>query len=381
MLVGRMGAGRSRVVEREERRADFYISLASGMIIWLREKGDGCMKPYEELTERGQSRRLRQLAKRGLAEYDVQVQEMRLEHHGHNTTYRIDNESGRYVLRISRPDWRTREQIRSEATWLAAIRRDTDLVVPKPERNADGDLVTTAGAEGVPEVRHCVLFRWVGGQRYRERLSPVAMERVGRFTAKLHNHVVDVFEPPPDFDRPSVQWGTEEKPGDIWSVMEEGMERGASIIAPADLATYTLARHHLQVAMQALDRDPTVYNLIHADLHLNNCLFHKGKVHAIDFDDCGWGHFLYDLAVTQWYFQGRPEYEELCAAHLDGYREVRPLSEEEETLLPLFSAARTLMIGMYYAARVDRPRLREEAPQVVARCAAMLRDYLGPRAV
>lgn len=339
------------------------------------------MKPYEELTERGQTRRLRQLAEHALADYGVPVQEMQLEHHGHNTTYRIDSENERYVLRINRPGWRKREQIRSEAVWLAAIRQDTNLVVPEPVANDAGELVTTAGARGVPEARHCVLFRWVDGQRYRERVSSVALERVGRFTAHLHNHVVDTFEPPPDFDRPSVQWGTEEEPGDIRNVMEEGIEQGASIIAPEDLATYTLARHHLQEAMQAPDRDSTVYNLIHADLHLNNCLFYKGKVHAIDFDDCGWGHFLYDLAVTQWYFQGRPEYQELCSAHLKGYRDVRQLSEEEEAMLPIFSAARTLMIGMYFASRADRPRLRKRAPQVVARCAAMLRDYLGPQAV
>ena len=321
------------------------------------------------------------MAEHALADYDVEVGKMQLEHHGHNTTYRIDNDDGRYVLRISRPGWRTQEEIRSEATWLRAIRRDTELVVPKPVPNGEGDLVTTADARGVPEARHCVLFRWVGGQRYRDRLSPVAMERIGRFTARLHTYVIETFEPPPDFQRPSVQWGTEEEPGDLQSVMREGMEQGASITAPEDLATYTLARHHLQEAMQALDRDPTMYNLIHADLHLNNCLFHKGKVHAIDFDDCGWGHFLYDLAVTQWYFQGRQEYGELCAAHLKGYREVRPLSEDEEAMLPLFSAARTLLIGMYFASRSDRPRLRERAPQVVARCAAMLRDYLGPQAV
>ena len=339
------------------------------------------MKPFDELTDRGQTRRLRRLAERALAGYEVPVGEMRLEHHGHNTTYRIDNESGRYVLRISRPGWRTREQIRSEAVWLAAIRRDTELVVPEPLTSNAGELVTTAEARGVPGARHCVLFRWVGGQRYRERVSPVALERVGRFTGHLHNYVVEAFEPPPDFDRPSVQWGTEEEPGDMRKVMEEGMQRGASIIAPEDLATYTLARHHLQEAMQALNRDSTVYNLIHADLHLNNCLFYKGNVHAIDFDDCGWGHFLYELAVTQWYFQGRPEYRELCTAHLKGYREVRPLSPEEEAMLPLFSAARTLLIGMYFASRADNARLRERAPQVVARCAAMLRDYLGPQAV
>ena len=29
-----------------------------------------------------------------------------------------------------------------------------------------------------------------------------------------------------------------------------------------------------------------------------NYLFHGGEVRLIDFGDCGWGHYLYDLAVT-----------------------------------------------------------------------------------
>lgn len=35
--------------------------------------------------------------------------------------------------------------------------------------------------------------------------------------------------------------------------------------------------------------------LIHGDLHQENYLFCRGAVGAIDFDDCGYGHFLCQL--------------------------------------------------------------------------------------
>ena len=44
----------------------------------------------------------------------------------------------------------------------------------------------------------------------------------------------------------------------------------------------------------------TATGLIHADLHYENFLFHDGVARAIDFDDCGWGFYLYDVAVTLW---------------------------------------------------------------------------------
>ena len=344
------------------------------------------MKQFSELTQPGQIRRLRRLAEGALAAYDLPTWEMAAEHHGHNTTFRLDTADGRYMLRINQPGWRSAAQIRSEALWLAAIRRDTELVVPRPVRNRAGELPTRAGAAGVPEERYCLLFDWVEGQFYRKRISPIALTRVGRFAAHLHNYVQHQFRPPAGFLRPSVQWETVEEgkgevPGDMERVVEQGLAAGVEVITPEDLATFTMARHYLREELEALPRTPDFYNLIHADLHQNNYLFHRREVRAIDFDDCGWGHFLYDIAVTHWHLQDRPDFADLRQAHLDGYREVRPLSQDEEALLPTFMAARTLLLAMYLASRTDHPRFRDYAPAFVARSAANLRLYLQDKMV
>ena len=60
---------------------------------------------------------------------------------------------------------------------------------------------------------------------------------------------------------------------------------------------------------------------------------------------------------------------------------MRPLSEDEEALIPTFLAARTLMIAMYLASRKDNPRLWKMAPAIVSRSAANLRLYLQDRMV
>ena len=43
---------------------------------------------------------------------------------------------------------------------------------------------------------------------------------------------------------------------------------------------------------------PDTFGLIHADIHQKNYLFCDGQLRLIDFDDSGWGHYLYDFAVT-----------------------------------------------------------------------------------
>lgn len=334
------------------------------------------MQPFNEASHRAQVLRLRNLAEDALSHYDLDVQSFSTLLHLENTTFRVETNDNTYTLRINRPNHRIEAEIRSEAVWIKALKDDTDLVVPEPVTNSDGNFVTTGTAEGVPEARFCVLFKWVEGQFYRERLSPVALERVGRFTAHLHNHAT-TFEPPDGFTRPHVEFGSEDEPGEMIRLLHKGFEDGAAIIAPHDLATFTLARHRLHERIDAVGEARDVFGIIHADLHHGNLLFESENVHAIDFDDCGWGHFLYDLAVTQWYLQARPDFAELCQAHIDGYRAVRSLPDEQIALLPTFRAARTLLMAVYMAGRADNPKLRDRAPQFVAHCARVLRDFIA----
>ncbi len=119
--------------------------------------------------------------------------------------------------------------------------------------------------------------------------------------------------------------------------------------------------------MQELCIAPDVFGLIHADLHSSNYLFHGKEVRAIDFEDCGRGYYLYDLAVTidelEAEFADRAP--ELRAALLRGYRHVRPLSEGHEALLDLFVAMRLAELVRWYGS-TDNAALRPSAAMLLA---------------
>ena len=98
-----------------------------------------------------------------------------------------------------------------------------------------------------------------------------------------------------------------------------------------------------------------MFGLIHSDLHQENYLFHRGRVRAIDFDDCGWGHFVYDLAVTLSELQHLPDSAALRAGLLRGYRAVRPLPAEHERYLEVFHALRVLKLTLWFLEQRDHP--------------------------
>ncbi len=103
-----------------------------------------------------------------------------------------------------------------------------------------------------------------------------------------------------------------------------------------------------------------VFGLIHGDLIFPNVLFHRGQARPIDFDDCGFGYFLYDMAILLDRIEMRPDYRVLRAALLDGYRQVRPLTGEQEAYLDLFLLARWVFLGVCF---LSRPEFRDYAPR------------------
>jgi hypothetical protein len=158
--------------------------------------------------------------------------------------------------------------------WLAAVREDTPLMVPKPLANHAGALVTRVEASDVPEARDCVVFHWVDGRFYRSKLGPGALEQVGGFMAHLHNHVQS-FDFPEGFVRPNL-----ELDGEVGRIVQHGLKHGRELLSDEMCNDIARVVDVIRPTIDSIGKDPTVYNLVHADLHQGNYLFsalRKGK--------------------------------------------------------------------------------------------------------
>jgi Ser/Thr protein kinase RdoA (MazF antagonist) len=311
------------------------------------------VKNFDELTDAGRVRRLRGVAEAVLRQYDVRPTSVLPIREGECMTFRVQaqNEPGgaeQFVLRIHTPGYQTAATIHSELIWLAALRGE-GLQVPAPVPNQAGNWVTVAAVAGVPEPRSCDLLRWQDGRGCNTRMTEAAFGRVGRFIARIHRHS-EGFVPPPGFTR--QRWDGEHLFG---RPVGEGLRAVEPHLSRDEFAVVQRVVERDRQARAALGEGRDVFGLIHADFHHGNYFFHGGEVRAIDFDDCGFGHYLYDLAVSLSTSRGWPNYPALRAALLAGYRDVRPLPAEHEEQLPALMAARSLSLMVWRVIRWHRP--------------------------
>lgn len=197
--------------------------------------------------------------------------------------------------------------------------------------------------------------------------------------AHLQNHA-SRWGPPPGFTRGRVDWPIDAArrlpdpfaPEVVTYV--HALVANTLMGAEAEQVTAVLAR--VRASEQALGQGPDAFGLIHADLHYGNLLFARSTVRAIDFDDCGFGPYLYDLAVMLSAILDWAEYPALRAGLLAGYRRVRPLPVEDEGHLDTFIALRRVQDALWMLESRKHPAIGDdweaEARQAMAPLAALL---------
>jgi len=218
-----------------------------------------------------------------------------------------------------------------------------------------------------------VLMRWLDGRFSDRCLTPAQLRRVGALEAHLHDHA-ESWAPPPGFQRPRVDTVTDA--GKIASIAgsaaasfpgdhptrddAERCLRLVEALISADAAALVAdALDLVRETTRRLAQTPGSFGLIHGDLHSENFLFHDGAVRAIDFDDCGWGFHLYDLAVTLWELEERPRYCELRDALLDAYAERRALPHDHTTHLQALFALRRMQMLTWALESRRHPAFRD----------------------
>jgi Ser/Thr protein kinase RdoA (MazF antagonist) len=305
------------------------------------------VQAYDTLGFRGQVGRQRRLAGAALARYGIAATRVVLLAHMENTTFRVEADDGaRYLLRIHRTTGspfqppRRAVEVRSELIWLRALADEAGLAVPDPVPALDGSPVTLVAVEGVPRPRICALFRWAEGRFLDAGLRPSHLERVGAFIARLHDHASG-FSPPAEFAR----WRRYNVSGAVgaYVVRTVGEHCGPGAVAIVETVIDLVRQMERE-----LGEGPEAFGLIHGDLHQENFLFERGRVRAIDFDDCGWGHYLYDLAVALSELRWRPDYDARRAGLLRGYLTVRPLPVAAERHLEIFHGLRLLQLMLWF---------------------------------
>src|SRR5580693_7110654 len=247
--------------------------------------------------------RVTRLAQRALAAYGCHpAAEVRLLNVSENATYLVeDPDAGRSVLRVHRLVYHSDAEIASELTWMDALRAEAGVRTPRVIAATDGRRVVTVTDEAGGQQRSVVRFEFLPGTEPVDD-SVEHFAELGEITARMHRHARQ-WARPADFTR--FVWGYDE----------------------------------------AFGTGPDRYGLIHADTRLANLLVDDGgRVSVIDFDDSGFGWYLYDVGTSVSFFEHEPQVPGLIDAWLTGYRREAELSAADEAEIWTFILFRRLLL-------------------------------------
>lgn len=291
------------------------------------------------------------------------------------------------IMRVHRLDYATMNSIRTELCWLKDLKRDTDLSLAEPIPMLDGELVATIETKELEEKRHVVCFSFasgkppvdssdgngdvsdliaridripdaitiptfraasvltdfIGGMQNKTALTEEDRKMyrmVGEIMAKIHRQSRQ-WKRPDYYER--MEWGFDGTFGS-WNNFYGATYADPKWLSSKDIAVLDDAKELIRRRLALYGERPDRYGMIHSDLRTANLLKDGDTITVLDFDDCGMGWYMYDVAGAVALMEHRADLQEIVQEILDGYETIRPLSEEDKEEIPTFIMMRR--IGM-----------------------------------
>ncbi|MGW4640365.1 phosphotransferase enzyme family protein [Sphaerisporangium sp. NPDC004334] len=322
--------------------------------------------------------RVERVARRALRRYDVGPDaEVTLINVSENATFLVADAGRRLILRVHRLGYHSRQAIASELDWLTALREEAGVPTPRVVPALDGSRVVGVADPGAAP-RDCVMFAHVPGAEPAEHRLGEHFGPLGAITARMHLHARR-WRRPASFTR--FHWDEDAAfgPRPRWGRWQDGAGVGRE-----EHAVLGRLEAALRDRLTRFGKGPERYGLIHADLRLANLLVggaasggraataappggagHPGEstagaavpspdarpvdpgtagVTVIDFDDCGFGWYLYDLGAALSFIEHHPDVPEMAESWAGGYRTVLDLPREDEREIWTFIMLRRLLL-------------------------------------
>lgn len=246
---------------------------------------------------------------------------------GLNDTYLVKTEKHKYILRIYRYGWRSKEEIDFELDLLKFLHQ-RQAPIAYPINKLSGDLTT---AIATPEgTRYTVLFTYAPGEAVDKKLNSEQSRRLGEAVASIHE-TTNNFKS--KFNRPALN--------DDYLLF-----RPINAIAALFSHRYNAIQYLHEQAEQlinnlgrlSLSQKLPIYGVCVGDIHSGNTHFDRlNQPTLFDFDQCGYGWRAFDIGKfintsIAWQID-----RQIIDAFLNGYQSKCKLSDIEIAAIPIFT--------------------------------------------
>jgi Ser/Thr protein kinase RdoA (MazF antagonist) len=282
-------------------------------------------------------------AEDALQYWDLDVADLRFVVARENAVFKVTCRDGTlFAVRIHRQGYHSLAELESENEWTTALNA-AGIDTPRPVATRMGTAYATVPFGTAGDTRQVGLIEWIDGQPLDATLSSGSADPLslycdlGALMARMHEQAI-AWRPSPGFVRHALDAegliGDAPWWGPFWDLPE---------MTDADKTVIRAARNRMYQSLLDYGKERGTYSLIHADLLPQNVLVYQGRPFVIDFDDAGYGWHQYDMAVALVTLAERDDFGDYRDALLRGYRTVRPFSDDDLALLPMFLTIRELV--------------------------------------
>ncbi len=254
--------------------------------------------------------------------------------------YEVTADQGRFVATIYSHHDSQPSHVFAEQVFTNFLMRKGAPVITTLPTQRDEYLVLLPFPEGS---RFLALLPHIDGEPFSKQPTSEQIRQYGEAIARIHL-AADHYAGP--LKRPVYQ--TNRLLWEPYETIKSTLRDRVNIRALRNIA------ERVAQGLQQLQTKRPWFGMIHGDVVPSNALFQKdGTLTVIDFDLCGYGWRMYDVAT----FFNEARYwnmgDSAQAAFLEGYESIFPIPEEQKRTLPLLGAARSIWALGHAAAHVD----------------------------
>ncbi len=250
--------------------------------------------------------------------YDFQIDKLEKLGGGYeNEMYGHNDAANRIVIRVTPPGHKTEHEVRAEMDWMEYLAENGAPVeqVVRSNRGSAMEIINTD--EGKIPI---VCFKWAPGRIVRSSdFSPALFQTWGKAVGMMHRLTKDYK--PSTTPNGRIQWYD-----------DEYLDRS---LIPAHQKKVLERFDGLISHFKNLPTNRDSFGLIHQDVHQANLFLEGESITVLDFDDCVYGFFIFDIAnalgFSIWEKQeamSNDQFAEVFLTHfMEGYEQENHLDE------------------------------------------------------
>ncbi len=215
--------------------------------------------------------------------FSIDIEKLKLLGGFESLVFEFEKDTRCYILKLTHSLHRTPDQVTGELEWVDYLSKNgvsVCAVIP----SANGNLLEVIEVEDSYFIVY-VFEKAPGDTRRISDWDDNGIRGWGRIVGKMHALTKDY--------RP----GSEATTRSHW--YDESFRHLDCV--PEDQTKAKAAMIALETKLKQLPIDSDSYGLVHSDLHHGNLIVDDGSLVAIDFDDCNYNWFAYDLAMPFFY--------------------------------------------------------------------------------